>query len=85
VVVTTYNTLGTEWGGKRGRYSDVGSPLAHIKWVSSVAAGGHGTCCLLCWPDPVIEGPILMVFRGICWRSCVQASSASKGTMLCVP
>ena len=35
VVVTTYSTLGTECFGKRGRFSDVGSPLAHIKWVSA--------------------------------------------------
>jgi hypothetical protein len=35
VVVTTYNTLGTEHGGKRGRFSETGSPLCHIKWVSS--------------------------------------------------
>jgi hypothetical protein len=45
VIVTTYNTLGTEWGGKRGRYSDTGSPLAHIKWVSRTCYSCNRTTC----------------------------------------
>jgi hypothetical protein len=34
VVVTTYNTLGCEWGGRKSRFSATGSPLSQIKWVS---------------------------------------------------
>eukprot|EP00775_Hariotina_reticulata_P009723 gene9723-9882_t len=41
IVVTTYNTLGTEWGGKKSRFSATGSPLSYIKWWRIIFDEGH--------------------------------------------